>query len=514
MIDNKPYVFEILITETEKQAYYFGVNHSVTFGDYLREASIKAVDKGKAKIWGRGIKGALDKILEGQHTVVAHLIEIGLPFLDHGKSNLSLPYHMVENISGAVWKAVKVLHKNQLQRQKNAERYYRYNESINKELKDVKVTLKAAVFTVMEAAIKAATDNKSGPASVRQVFYQVRPLIQPHTTEILTWTYFQKLIHRYWREYEHNPLVYNDPRGGLYTPHSGREVHLGTFSVESFEFPDYEYNKILYIEKKGLWPAIKDANLHKRYDMVVIAGEGYATEAIRVLLEKAQVGKNYAIFVLHDADHAGYNIARTLQSATERMPNHNIRVHDLGLTVQDSIDMGLEPETYPRQIDLPKGLLLNAIEQEYFEGEWQETSWLCKRVELNAMNRGQLIAYIKNGIDRISEEFGLEKKVIAPGQVLLEKAQEKIKSALEEKFEELLSEQLKLDNAKAELFEAFSDEFDEEELTDDVVDYLIENQFKTWGDSIQDVVDEKMDDIDADVENKIIELVMVAIKAA
>ncbi|MEI7996939.1 MAG: hypothetical protein WCH01_18755, partial [Methylococcaceae bacterium] len=43
MINNVPYVFEILIAETlTLGGYYFGVNHSPTFGDYLRQSRISA----------------------------------------------------------------------------------------------------------------------------------------------------------------------------------------------------------------------------------------------------------------------------------------------------------------------------------------------------------------------------------------------------------------------------------------------------------------------------------------
>ncbi|CAA9892382.1 hypothetical protein METHB2_690002 [Candidatus Methylobacter favarea] len=61
MHDKRPYIFEILIIETENQAHYVGVNHSVTFGDFLRKAGIKVVEKGKSRIWSKDIKGALDK---------------------------------------------------------------------------------------------------------------------------------------------------------------------------------------------------------------------------------------------------------------------------------------------------------------------------------------------------------------------------------------------------------------------------------------------------------------------
>ncbi|MFA5924726.1 MAG: ATP-binding protein [Methylococcaceae bacterium] len=513
MINNVPYVFEILIAESEDQRYYFGVNHSPTFGDYMRQSQIKA-----GELWGTGIEGTLDNILNDQHIVIAHLIGIGLPFLDRGKSNLSLPPEMIASISGAVWSVAKVLHKEHQKRIKDASKAEKDREARSK-TDENKTTIKAAVFDVLPNAIQAATDNERLPANVRALFYKVRDFIQKLTAKELDYGYFsQDILINYWQEFGRHRLIYNDPRGILYAPHSNNEVQLGTFSVEAYKFPWYEYNKILYIEKKGLWPTIKAANLHKKYDMAVIAGEGYASEAIRVLLEKVQ--QDCTIYVLHDADPDGYNIARTIQSETRRMPNHNITVIDLGLNIQDAIDMQLQSETFTRKKNMVKDLEFNAIEHEYFQGKLQyssygtKKSWICKRIELNAMNAGQLVNYIDTGISQAIEANLLEKKVIPPEEVLLKKAKEKFNDAIDVKVDAFINEQLKIDDLKDELLKAFSDEFDEQEFTDKVGNYLIENEFKTWEDSIQTVVNKKLDDIQEAVEGRITKLVMVSIKEA
>ncbi len=90
--------------------------------------------------------------------------------------------------------------------------------------------------------------------------------------------------------------------------------------MEAYVFPSWLYDKILYVEKKGVWPILQSARLAERYDMAVVAGEGYATEAIRVLFQASKQRIDYQLFVLHDADPDGYNIARTLREETARMP--------------------------------------------------------------------------------------------------------------------------------------------------------------------------------------------------
>ena len=199
MIDNVPHFFEILIAGSEEQAYYFGVNHSATFGDYLRQSRIKA-----GELWGTGIEGVLDEILQEQHIVVVHLIGIGLPFLDRGKSTLSLPDEMIESISGAVWKVSKELYSEHKKREKDAAKADRDYEPRRKEND---VFLKDAVFAVLSAAIQAATAPiraglESLPTNVRNLFYKVRDAIQEYTDKPLGYAYFsQNILIRYWQEH-------------------------------------------------------------------------------------------------------------------------------------------------------------------------------------------------------------------------------------------------------------------------------------------------------------------------
>lgn len=514
MIDNIPYVFEILIAISEgAQGYYFGVNHSVTFGDFLRQSTIKA-----GELNGTGIEGALSLIVDtDEHLVIVHLIGIDLPFLDRGKSNLSLPPEMIKNISGAVWGAAKDLYKEHKARLKDAAKADRADEARKKENSN---NIIDSVFHVLPDAIQAATDNERLPANVRALYYKVRDAIQKYTAEELSYKYFsQTILIRYWQENGRNPLIYNDPRGVLYTPHSGDVLQLGTLEVDQYVFPEYEYNKILFIEKKGLLHTIKAGNLHTKYDMAIIAGEGYASEAVRILLDKAQTGQDYTIFVLHDADPSGYDIARTIQDSTKRMPNHNIEVIDLGLRVQDAIDLNISCETFTRKNKLSQGLELNAIERDYFGGKLKvigtKNSWVCQRIELNAMSAGQLVDYIDKGISRVIDAQNIDKKVIPPEATLNDTANKLLKHDLGVKVDEAISQLLKVGNLKSELLKSIggSSVFDQE-FNQDVSEYLIDNELDTWGDSVQSIVDDKLVAINDDLMTKIKELVEAAIKAA
>ena len=505
MVDNVPYLFEILIGESEGfTGFYHGVNHSPTFGDFLRQTTIKS-----GEVEGVGIAGALALITNSrEHIVIAHLIGIGLPFMERGKSNLKkeLPAEMIDNIAGAVWWVARTLHKEDKKRDKDAAKAEK-DEAARERAGENKTYINAAVFLVLEKAIQAATDLGRLPANVRNLFYKVRDFIQEHTTKELNYTYFsQDILIKYWQEHGRNKLIYNDPRGVLYEPHSEKEVQLGTFSVDSYRFPAHQFNKILYVEKKGLWHTIKAAGLHQKYDMAVIGGEGYASEAIRLLLEKAQVGQDYTIFVLHDADPDGYNIARTIQESTKRMPDHNIEVIDLGLNIQDAIDLGIPAETFTRKKALVKDLELNEIEQEYFTGRLKfgkKTSYICQRVELNAMSAGQLVDYIDAGIDRAISTRSLAKKVIPDTEVQLEKAAELFESGLHAEIDALIAERLNIDALKAKLLKAHIGAFDNQAFEVDA--YLTDNELDTWSKPIQHAVNDKLEEFSGAIEYAVTE---------
>ncbi|MBC7106373.1 MAG: ATP-binding protein, partial [Firmicutes bacterium] len=285
-------------------------------------------------------------------------------------------------------------------------------------------TLKDAVFAVLPEALERATGGGQYPVSARTLYYQVRPLIQEYTTKELDYNYFsQQLLTEYQEIYGPIEALFYDPRGYLYEPHTGRAVALGTREVESYDFPAWVFDKILYVEKKGLWPVLQAAKLAERYDMAVVAAEGYATQAARVLFRRADQDRDYRLFVLHDADPYGYNIARTLREETRRMKGYRVDVVDAGLKLEEAIEMGLQAEEFTRQQDIPQGVKedLTELEEEWFIGrKVGKKSWVCRRIELNAMSAPQLISYIEAKL----AEHGATAKVLPPGNVVQVHAEE------------------------------------------------------------------------------------------
>src|SRR5215211_7226151 len=239
--------------------------------------------------------------------------------------------------------------------------------------------------------------------------------------------------------------VYYDPRGKMYEPHTGKAMDLGTRDVESYEFPSYTFNKLLFVEKRGQVPLLQAARIAERYDMALVTEAGFATVAARTLLSAGAKDKKYQVFCLHDADYPGYNILRTLREATERMPEHSMEVHDIGLTVEQVIAMGKTPETYTRSSTVPKDLipLLNDVEQEWFVGEYlgkrgKKDTYGSKRFELDDLTAPEVIQHIE---DRL-EELEVEPKVIPPDEALAEERGEMYRAKVALWVDEIVAELL------------------------------------------------------------------------
>lgn len=442
-VDGTPFAFEVAVAETEvSNGLFTGVNFSPTFDDPLSDTGLKTEE-----FTAYGIEGFLEDAhaspYDNNIVVAAHLVTPAPEFLDRGKTRLKVHGTVASAISEAMWGATKTLYKEEEKRRRDAARQAKAARNRQRNPEDREPSLKDAVFAVLEEAVEKATGGGSLPTSARNLYYQVRPLIQLYTSKELEYTYFsQDLLTQY--QEEHAPIegLYYDPRGILYEPHTGEAVPLGTREVDAYTFPVLLYDKILYVEKKGLWPILQQVRLAERYDMAVVAAEGYASSAARVLFANAETDRDYQLFVLHDADPHGYNIARTLREETARMPGYSVDVIDLGLGLEEALDMGLQEEEFTRKKKLPESLLprLSETEFAYFKGRPAgPKSWICKRIELNAMTSPQLVEYI----ERKLEEAESRGKVVPlegelPG-LTDEAARQQVGLWVEDMLEEILS---------------------------------------------------------------------------
>jgi hypothetical protein len=356
-------------------------------------------------------------------------------------------------IGDAMWKAVKPLYK-EAKRQERAARpsrsYYYAPEP--------KVFINEIVFEVLPRAITNAGAN----FSARDLFYATRPLCYDHSEwedgKTLDYKYFsQTLLTQYQEE---NGLIgglWRDARGHLHEPHTGNSVALGTREVGTYEFPEYTFDKILYVEKEGELPKLQAAKLAERYDMAICSGKGQPTEAVRTLFEHAE-GKDFQLFVFHDADLDGYDIARVMGEATRRMPDYFVDVIDIGLTIEDALEKGLAPEPFSRKKSISWGLRarLSGTAKEYLCQPRYGGGLKGHRFELNAILPDTArIEYI----ERKLKEKGVRPKVIPPEEALAERREKMYREKVEGWVDDIIEEIVDADELKNKTVEEFQERF-------------------------------------------------------
>jgi DNA topoisomerase VI subunit B len=412
-----PWVIEVAIADTENAEgdIWYGTNHSPSFGDPLGRARLTNGD-----IETTGATSFLYRAgINGTRAAAVHVICAAAEFTDKGKVALVVPAEVADIAAKALAAATKVIRREDEQRRKDATKAFRAQQrardNARRDERSQEWSLKDAVFEVIPMAKELAGDI----CAARTLGYKVRPLVQKYTDKELKLSYFtQTLLPEYERTFGAIDGLYYEARGYLYEPHTGKKIPLGTREVNNYAVPDHLFNKILYIEKEGLDTQLEPYQLAEKYDMAIAWGKGYAVTATRTLLARSEI-RDMQVFVLHDADPAGYNIARTLAEATKRMPDHNIDVIDLGLTVPHAIEYGLETEQFTRQRALPSDLDLDDEALEWFTGiafdaGRGKTHYDCTRCELNAFSCDGLAEFIE---DRL-REHGADTKLVPPQSVI------------------------------------------------------------------------------------------------
>ena len=458
-VDGIPFTFEIAIAETKKPGgLFYGLNFSAPFGDPLSGSYLFVNDE-----TAYGLSGILANIgafngtrygMSRNVAVAAHLIMPVMPTLDRGKSRLALPRATLSKIGDTIGKAASVLHKEIKAHLRNQSR----REPEPEKAASTELSKKDAVLSILLDTYLNATENEALYITARDFFYAIRPgynrleVRASKTGADLDFGYFsQTIMPTFRREVHPMTMVDYKARGTLYNPHDDTETPIGDKELREWTFPAWTFNKILFIEKEGVWQTLKQVggrDFAKRWDLAILYSEGFSTEAVRKLLALAQQTEGYQLFVWHDADPSGYNIARTLAEETERMPEHCIKVYDLGVFLEDAIAAGYQSETFTRKTALPSTLTLTDFEREQFTGRrvstgYDKGEWVdCVRVEINAIPIRERIPYLEAQLAKIPD---LLPKVIPPPDVLIATAERRLSSRIEMTIADAVKHRINLD---------------------------------------------------------------------
>jgi len=520
MVEGIPFVVEAAVAQTKRRGKLFcGANFSPTYDDPLSSTCLHA--KG---LVGKGVENFLSntdcnpgrrKDSPQQTAVMFHIITPRFNVLDRAKTRLDVPYEVAKMVARALAKVTKTIHREEKRRQKDAARQERAEKS-RESTSSCDMPLTQAVPQVMMEAVRHATEDGRYPISAHSLYYVVRQKVQQYTSRDLESSYFeQDLLPDYQQKHrtitlKGKPVIYYESRGTLYEPHTGIEVPLGTREVEDYQFPFWLYDKILFVEKQGLWPVLKAARIAERYDMAIVAGEGYATEACRILMGNADRARKYQLFGFHDADPYGYNIARTLQEQTDRMPGHYATVIDLGLKLQDALDMGLAVETFTRRKALPQALELTELEREYFEGtKVGSKSWKCRRVELNAFTSPALIGNVETEL----QKHGVRGKVIPPARELSVLVKQMHMEATARKVNEIVAGLMNTTQWSTDIGHQLKPQFHLGEARRWINDEFAKDLSTSWRRAVELRLAEFLDSRDTELEVKLRGLILRAMQA-
>lgn len=341
---------------------------------------------------------------------------------------------------------------------------------------------KEVVAECLEKAIAKASGNGEYRFSLRQLYYAVRPYVIRETGKEPDYTYFcRDLIGSYEAEHGDIPLMYRDERGTLYHPHCGQDIPIGTIAVENYQKPAWTFNKVLYIEKEGFFNVLRDKKIPEKYDLALLTSKGYASRAVKDLLDA--LGENseeeITFFCIHDADAYGTIIYDTLQIETGARPGRKVKIINLGLDPEEAHAMGLEVEKVEKS-GRKKGVA------SYIDPLWER--WLQNyRVELNAMSTPQFLAWLEGKI-----QLHDKGKVIPPERIMQESLDQSLQDKLGQRIAAELLEQHHYDDQVEQAVRQVKERCGDSQarLAETVPAELGQEPFRHWKDVVEAVSEE------------------------
>ena len=302
------------------------------------------------------------------------------------------------------------------------------------------VQFKEAAWEIMEQAYNIAGGNGRFTALARQIMYSARKYIQEKVGKPLQTSYFtQVLLPDYIEEFGcyHWKTGY-DPRGHLIEPHGGKVINLGTddvrrflrnvhdpkhvegiFAAANIDFtgPKHNWSGLLFIEKEGFGPLLREAQFADRYDLATMSTKGMSVTAARELADELCSKFDIPLLTFRDFDKTGFSISGTLQRDTRRYEFQNdITVIELGLSLDDVRALGLVEQFEHQYLKKAKrsvleaNLRLNGASEEeiaFMFADWQKHPGCLRRVELNALTSPQFVQFLDDKL----QQHGIKKVV-------------------------------------------------------------------------------------------------------
>jgi hypothetical protein len=273
-----------------------------------------------------------------------------------------------------------------------------------------------------------ASGNGRYTVDKRQFYYAVRDEFLERTGREIKADYFsQTLLVKYMnqnREETAGWKITASPRGTLTIPNTGFDARIpcGTIAIEEHldeaservmpfdnlgeafkvQWPSLaegqRYQGVLYIEKEGFDPQLREAKIAERFDLAIISCKGQSVVAARMYVDHVcRAAGGVPLFVAHDLDKSGFEICQRLTTVSDHAIwndlvkyefQNEINVIDLGLRLTDVQKYGLKSERCRFKGHFPRDTIATKEEQEFLRSH--------RRVELNAFTAPQFIEWMES----------------------------------------------------------------------------------------------------------------------
>jgi hypothetical protein len=174
---------------------------------------------------------------------------------------------------------------------------------------------------------------------------------------------------------------------------------------------------------------------------------------------------------------------------TRRMPGYSVDVVDIGLTVEDAVEMGLSSEPFYRKknISWELRMRLSEMAKEYlYQRVGYSRGIRGERFELNAILPDTArIEYI----ERKLEENGVRGKVIPPEDDLKEHREATYREKVEGWVDDIITEMLDTDELTNKMVEGFQERFGLEGAREWIENGFEDDRSKSW----RAVLEEKLE---------------------
>jgi len=344
-------------------------------------------------------------------------------------------------------------------------------------------TQKNIILNNLQSAVNKASGNDKYRFSHRQLYYAVRPYVIDELGKELEYSYFGKIITEYESQNNRIPGMYFDDRGTIYHPHLGREIPLGTITVEKYSRPEWTFNKVLYCEKEGFFPMLINAKWPEKHDCVLLTSKGYASRAAKDLIDLiGETNEEVTFYCIHDADASGTMIYETLLKETSARGKRKVHIVNLGLNPWEAQEMSLQAE----KASHTKKSSVSQYVYEYDKTNGTNwVNWLQRnRYELNAMTTPQFIEWLDW---KMSEENS--EKLIPPDEVLIDELQSNVESELKALLTDKILNEAKIDEKVSAAYCELESLIQEQEdfIDETVTAELQKDPTEYWKIPVQDI---------------------------